>query len=134
MQTFLLHTKSTKKTNKNKTKKQKKSKNTILINVSWMFSLLALSSRIISDDKTIFNQKWQNAQFKYNQCPFINVRFICRLLFRLCDIIGRISLLTMSWVAINGYFTFVCLIIDFIIVVTGIYYFRKYVFFFVFFF
>ena len=104
----------------NKTKNDKRSQ-TWLINVSWIFSLFTLASRIINDDFTLFAEKWRNLDFTIKKCPIVNWRYLYRAIFRICDVSGRIGLLSLTWIAINGYVTFALILFDFIIVCAVIY-------------
>ena len=86
-----------------------------LINISWIFSLLSLAARIISDDTTIFTQKWKESHFnikKCLKCKWINKYYVYRFYFRFADIISRVCVLSILWVAINGYAVIILLLID----------------------
>ena len=88
------------------------SKDNILLNISWIFSLISLASRIISDDYNVVHQSYRNLNFKYNECLCINLKYVIRVIYRWMDVIGRIGVLSLTWVALNGYFTAVLIALD----------------------
>ena len=88
------------------------SNDNILLNISWIFSLTSLASRIISDDYNVVKQKYRNLNFKYDECLCINLGYVIRVIFRWMDVIGRIGILSLTWVALNGYFTAVLIALD----------------------
>ena len=74
--------------------------------------MISLASRIISDDYNVVTQKYRNLNFKYDECLCLNLGYVIRVLFRWMDVIGRIGILSLTWVALNGYFTAVLIALD----------------------
>ena len=89
----------------------------ILLNISWIFSLISLASRIVSDDYNFVTSKYRNLDFKCDKCPCINLFYTERVLFRWMDVIGRIGILSLSWVAVNGYCTAILIVLDAIVAI-----------------
>ena len=98
----------------------------ILLHLSWFFSFATLSSRIISDDTIIFADEWQEIKFNLEECPVINKKYVARALFRISDVIGRILLLCITWIGINGYVTIGLMCLDCIIVGWFVYKYHKF--------
>ena len=82
-----------------------KSGNNILINISWIFSLISLASRIVSDDYNIVSINYRDLNFKCDKYPNFNLKFVKRVIFRWMDVIGRIGILSLTWVGFNGQLT-----------------------------
>eukprot|EP01084_Bolivina_argentea_P188378 324305_1 len=92
---------------------------TIIISIC--FSLWSLISRVVGDDKKLFDEDWQSVEFDraelcrwkwgcdcdlgeyYKQIPLINVRFLFRLLWRVLEISNRIFVCTLLWINIGGF-------------------------------
>ena len=82
--------------------------------------------RIISDDSTVFDETWKSLDLNLKcHCkkdkknkntnkkkPWINVNYLYRALFRVCDVFSRVCLISMAWIVINGYVAVILLIID----------------------
>ena len=88
----------------------------MLLNASWLFSLTTLASRVISDDATIFKENWESMDCNRKKCPCFNPGYIFRWLFRCADVIGRIGILSLSWVAINGYLPAALIFLDIFVI------------------
>ena len=76
-------------------------------------SLLSVSARTVSDDTILFKKEWKELEFEYKKCPnFCNWRYIVRVLFRMIDVLSRVSILSVTWIAVKGYTTAVLIILD----------------------
>ena len=107
--------------------------------MSWIFSLISLASRVISDDYSVFTKKFQKIECHWEHFPCFNVKYIYRAVFRWMDVFGRISLPSLTWITAKGFVTSVLIGIDFAVIFFMALTFQKYhsstnVFFFFFFF
>merc|ERR1712228_223128 len=84
-----------------------------IIIVSILFSLWSLTSRVVSDDKTMFENKWKDVQFSFKKCPIINPRYLLRTFWRFLEITNRIFVCTLIWINLGGLALFTILIIEF---------------------
>eukprot|EP01084_Bolivina_argentea_P250454 419604_1 len=74
-----------------------------LILVSLITSLWTLSSRVNSDDKGIVEESWRDHNFNLCKSPFINWKYIIRVLGRFIEITNRIILLALIWIILGGF-------------------------------
>ena len=79
-------------------------------------SVISVASRAISDDRNVFQKEWRDLNINYHEMPCFNVKYVMRVLFRLIDVMARISFLSITWVAFKGYVTAALIIIDCVIV------------------
>ena len=61
---------------------------------------LYVSSKMASEDRIYFSTNWQNVCL--NKC--INIRYLCRYIFRFCDVFQRIMLILLIWIGIGGFY------------------------------
>ncbi len=98
---------------------------TIIISIC--FSLWSLISRVVGDDKKLFEEEWQAVEFDraelcrwecdsnpyYIEIPLINIRFLFRLLWRVLEISNRIFVCTLLWINIGGFGLIIIIGIEF---------------------
>ena len=98
----------------------------MLVNVSFVFSLIALSSRIVSDDTIAMKPEAQ--EFKCNNIygHSGNLKYLFRVFMRLWDVGTRVLIVSMVWVALGIQAFIVIVGIDFIIVAIIIFVTRKF--------
>ena len=73
-----------------------------LITISLIFSIINISSKMISEDKVFFDKSWHKIEFKIK--PFyINFRYILRYVLRLIDLCYRLMLTLLFWIIVGGF-------------------------------
>eukprot|EP01084_Bolivina_argentea_P189660 326125_1 len=82
-----------------------------LIIISALFSLWSLVSRVAADDRIMFNKysetwethRWKDIEFRYDECPCINIRYLFRvLIWRFFEITNRIFVCLLIWINLGG--------------------------------
>ena len=72
-----------------------------LITISLIFSIINISSKMISEDKVFFDKSWHTIEFKLK--PFhINFRYILRYALRFIDLCYRLVLTLLLWIIVGG--------------------------------
>ena len=73
----------------------------ILIVVSLIFSIVNITSKMISEDKVFLPKPWHSLDFDAK--PFsVNPRYLFRCCLRLVDFIQRLLLILLAWVTLGG--------------------------------
>ena len=93
------------------------------IPISLLFSLYSLTSRVTSDDKSIYNADWKNLECKpsckkFTKCKCINFKYLLRVLMRFMEISSRLILYVLLWINFGGLATGIILSIEFICLLT----------------
>ena len=89
-----------------------------------VFSIVTLAVRINSDDASLFKDSAKHLDFQFKKCKSCmcwNWFYLQRFIFMCCDVSGRIFLLSLCWVAVNGYLVTLVLCIDFIVIAICMY-------------
>eukprot|EP01083_Nonionella_stella_P039243 106736_1 len=88
-----------------------------IVFISIVASLWTLTSRIVSDDKSVMADEWQSLEFSYKRCPILNWRYLFRVFWRFCEITNKATLYALIWLSIGGFslifiigFEFLCCI------------------------
>ena len=89
----------------------------VLIIISLLSSLYALTARVASDDKHIYNTNWKGIRCNLCTFPCINLRYILRVLMRFMEISSRLILYVLLWVNLGGFYTSIILGIELIYLV-----------------
>ena len=92
-----------------------------IIVTSLIFSILNVSSKMISEDKAFFPKEWHSLNFRRGsdenqQC--VNVLYLLRVLLRLLDIVHRLLLILLTWVILGGPIVFAYLCFEFVSLLT----------------
>ena len=88
-----------------------------IIYFSLAFSILNISTKMISEDKIYFTKDWQDKDIEYMP-PSINKYYLIRFIIRLLDFVTRLLLILLTWIILDGVvvfgylcFEFICLLI-----------------------
>lgn len=76
-----------------------------LIFLSLFFSILNVSSKMISEDKVFFAESWREARFGLKPL-YLNWRYVCRFFIRVFDFIHRLLFTLLFWLIIGGTYLF----------------------------
>eukprot|EP01083_Nonionella_stella_P190303 704809_1 len=71
--------------------------------ISIIASLWTLTSRIVSDDKSVMDDEWKCLEFSYKRCPIVNWRYILRVFWRFCEVTNKATLYALMWLSIGGF-------------------------------
>ena len=88
----------------------------IIVIISLITSILNVSSKMISEDRIYFVDRWRRSEFKLS--PFhINYRYVIRFIVRLIDFINRLIFILLIWIILGGMMLYIYLIFDVIFLV-----------------
>ena len=90
-----------------------------IILISLIFSVLNISSKMVSEDKVFFPKEWHSLNFRWNcadedQMSCVNFLYLIRLCLRLFDIVHRLLLILLTWIILGGTVVFIYLCFEFI--------------------
>eukprot|EP01084_Bolivina_argentea_P301829 520831_1 len=83
--------------------------------ISIITSLWTISSRVNSDDKFIVKEEYKNPEYS-KSCPFVNTRYVFRVISRFLEITNRVVMLCLVWIVIGGFTMGIILFIEVAIV------------------
>eukprot|EP01083_Nonionella_stella_P043282 116780_1 len=84
------------------------SANNPIIIISLITSFWSVSARVSGDDKLMFKDEWKSLECS-SRFPFVNCRYIIRVLWRFLEISSRIILLCLMWIDLGGLSVFIVL-------------------------
>ena len=87
----------------------------IIVFISLGFSMIAASSKYIAWDAELeqFDEFIRTPQISAH-CPMINIGYLARIFWRICDLISRLCLYVLLWSVVGGIFIFIFVLFIFI--------------------
>lgn len=92
--------------------------NQVFVILSLILSLYTMISKVVSEDKLIFEQEWQEIHLKLLSLKYLrkgkccSSRYMIRLLFRCIDITTRVSVVLLMWIVVGGFSIIAMLILE----------------------
>eukprot|EP01084_Bolivina_argentea_P148558 259681_1 len=88
-----------------------------VIVISLCFSLLTIISKIISDDRiiSVVGARYISFNKRFCSCSCISWLYLIRYLWRIFDVSTRIFIASLIWLGLGGYYLFISLIIETVI-------------------
>ena len=87
----------------------------VVFSIVW--SMISMVNKAASEDRQLFAkygwENWQDAQWTHQQFPFVNVRYLIRLLFRIFDISHRALIIVLVWTELGGLCTVIAATVEF---------------------
>eukprot|EP01083_Nonionella_stella_P008284 23835_1 len=78
--------------------------NVFLVVLSLAASVVSITNKYVWIDASVYDDKWTEANFKVTKCPFVNYRWMLRVLYRFSMVFVRFVVLSLVWVILGGAF------------------------------